>query len=411
MKRLVFVTESYQNKVFFRKELESLSREYEVCFIGTSGYEEVDCPIDNVSYYFYSKKVSRIKKIAYLFKYLFNSRCHKEICEIVGKAGHKQTSLLTLFIKSIEYFAYAEDFYMWFRKNNLIDKKEKFIYYTYWCNYYTLSVLLHRKKYPNMINISRLHGFDLYKERFPGGRQPFRNYVNDSLNSLFFVSKNSMNYYLQNYDILESKAVLNRLGTEEFVFYKKEMVKDDAFILVSCSNVIPLKRVEYIVKALANCESNIKWIHFGDGNSMEAVSKLAASMLLSKGNIHYRFMGYKSNEYIKEYYASHEIGAFINVSETEGAPVSIMEAMMARIPIIATNVGEASVMVNGNGILLDSNPSITDICNAIENIACKNREDTEKMREKSYSIWKDLFFTDTNVTYFIDYLDYLWNGK
>jgi glycosyltransferase involved in cell wall biosynthesis len=48
------------------------------------------------------------------------------------------------------------------------------------------------------------------------------------------------------------------------------------------------------------------------------------------------------------------VDLFLNVSTTEGVPVSIMEAFSAGIPVYATNVGGTSEIVNsGNGKLMD----------------------------------------------------------
>ena len=50
-------------------------------------------------------------------------------------------------------------------------------------------------------------------------------------------------------------------------------------------------------------------------------------------------MGYVANTKVQELYSSRKFNLLVNVSETEGIPVSIMEAMSYRLPIIATNVG------------------------------------------------------------------------
>ena len=49
---------------------------------------------------------------------------------------------------------------------------------------------------------------------------------------------------------------------------------------------------------------------------------------------------------------------FVNVSESEGIPVSIMEALAAGVPVLATDVGGTSELVGeNNGILLPPNPT------------------------------------------------------
>jgi glycosyltransferase involved in cell wall biosynthesis len=61
------------------------------------------------------------------------------------------------------------------------------------------------------------------------------------------------------------------------------------------------------------------------------------------------------------------------LSESEGVPVSIMEAQSFGIPVIATNVGGTSEIVNERvGILLSDNPTRNDVCKALEEVLKSN---------------------------------------
>ncbi|NCO54621.1 MAG: glycosyltransferase, partial [Bacteroidetes bacterium] len=62
------------------------------------------------------------------------------------------------------------------------------------------------------------------------------------------------------------------------------------------------------------------------------------------------------------------VDLFINVSESEGIPVSIMEALSAGIPVIATNVGGTNEIVNNDvGFLIDKEFEINTAVNIINN--------------------------------------------
>ena len=75
-----------------------------------------------------------------------------------------------------------------------------------------------------------------------------------------------------------------------------------------------------------------------------------------------------SNQQIIDFYAKTPLDLFINVSESEGIPVSIMEAMSFGIPAIATNVGGTNEIVNQkNGYLIDSESTSEEISNYINN--------------------------------------------
>ena len=70
-------------------------------------------------------------------------------------------------------------------------------------------------------------------------------------------------------------------------------------------------------------------------------------------NIKFEFKGFVPNLEVLEYYGNNSIDLFINVSESEGIPVSIMEAISYGIPILATDVGGTSEIVTPQtGILI-----------------------------------------------------------
>lgn len=50
-------------------------------------------------------------------------------------------------------------------------------------------------------------------------------------------------------------------------------------------------------------------------------------------------MGYIANKDLLDWYKTNKPSIFINVSSSEGVPVSIMESMSCGIPTIATDVG------------------------------------------------------------------------
>ena len=70
-----------------------------------------------------------------------------------------------------------------------------------------------------------------------------------------------------------------------------------------------------------------------------------------------------------------EFDLFMNVSSSEGLPVSIMEAFSFGIPALVTAVGgNPEIVQEGAGILLDENPSINSITQNIENWDVNNLE-------------------------------------
>jgi len=103
---------------------------------------------------------------------------------------------------------------------------------------------------------------------------------------------------------------------------------------------------------------DLKWtMHFvGDGPEREMVERFA----IENGMIHkVQFEGWRQD--IDDMLAKSHI--FILLSQYEGLPLSILEAMRAGLPVIATDVGGVNEAVTGeNGILVpvDDSQALTD---------------------------------------------------
>lgn len=200
--------------------------------------------------------------------------------------------------------------------------------------------------------VSRCHGFDVYADRTETNYLPSQKYQIENFDEIYPCSKSGENYLKERYPSQKNKISAKYLGVKDnfnFVFPKKEEV----FNIVSCSNAIPLKRVDLIAKALSKIsDRKISWTHFGDGEELKNLKRLSADIL--PDNIKAEFKGRIQNSEIYDYYNNNNVNLFVNVSVSEGLPVSIMEAISFGIPIIATNVGGTSEIVeNGiNGFLL-----------------------------------------------------------
>jgi glycosyltransferase involved in cell wall biosynthesis len=136
-----------------------------------------------------------------------------------------------------------------------------------------------------------------------------------------------------------------------------------------------------------------RWVHFGDGPELKRVQNI----LVNNQNHETIFLGRVENKIVLEYYSKNKIDLFLNLSTTEGIPVSIMEAFSFGIPVVATNVGGTAEIVNPeNGFLLPENPSVNDIKIAIENVIYH----VEK-RNRAYQTWKEKYNAEKNYADFI----------
>ena len=287
----------------------------------------------------------------------------------------------------------ANELKKFLEKHNLL---EKAIHYTYWFN--EQSTLLAILKSQNKISgyISRAHGFDLYEDRNTNGYIPFRSFQLQHVTKLFLISKHGLNYISSKYPQHQHKFHLAYLGVENPALFSYHPPKDESYHVVSCSRMVEIKRIHLIIKALSNIRSKkILWTHIGDGRLFEQIKHQAKTSLPS--NIQYKFLGHIDNSEIFSFYRQANIDVFINVSSSEGLPVTIMEAISFGIPIIATDVGGTSeIVTNRTGILLNPNPKIEDITNAIIT-SFNSKSRSRECREDIHKYWGQHF--DAKINY------------
>ena len=251
----------------------------------------------------------------------------------------------------------------------------------------------------NIKCLSRIHGWDVYFEPSKYKYLPFRKFIADNLDSIFSISKKGMDYCIGNWKIKNSSKIkLSRLGVQKQVCLKQ--LSDD-YLLVSCSNLIPLKRIDLLIQSLALIKFKIKWVHFGDGIMFDNLIRMSKEIL--PNNVSFQFKGRVENKLVLEYYQKNKPNLFINLSSTEGVPVSIMEAMSFGIPVMATNVGGNSEIVNEkNGSLLAVNPPPEFIAKKITQFHETSEEDKTSKMEAAYLTWENNYNAEKNYTCFVD---------
>lgn len=252
------------------------------------------------------------------------------------------------------------------KKNRLIEKEEELVLYSYWSVSSALAALKVKKKLGDKIKVvSRAHGIDLYEERHQYNYLPYKEDIYMGLDKIYPISENGKRYIIEKYNISTDKCTVQRLGTHNYGVNKFKTTEE--LIIVSCSSVIPLKRLDLIIDTLKQIKDiRIKWIHFGEGELLSEIKEKAEKSL--KNNIVYEFRGYCEKELIMDFYKEEKIDLFVNVSEYEGIPVSIMEALSFGIPVVAPNIGGISEIVKNhvNGWIIEKDRIIETLRNVIE---------------------------------------------
>ena len=97
---------------------------------------------------------------------------------------------------------------------------------------------------------------------------------------------------------------------------------------------------------------------------------------------------------------------FINVSSSEGIPVSIMEAMSFGIPVIATDAGGTNEIVKDgyNGYLLPVNIEAEEIASAIKKFILLPDAQKSELSKNATTTWKEQYNAELNYNTFIESL-------
>lgn len=298
-----------------------------------------------------------------------------------------------------EYFKASELKYELLKTLNI--NNNNYTIYSYWQDSSALAAALLTKQNKNIRSICRSHRSDLYFDQNKLSYLPLRHFISSNINKLVFISQNGLNY--QN-NILKSNFTnfyVSRLGTRKIEETKPKINYSNDNVIVSCSNIITVKRIELIIESLSQITKHkIKWIHIGGGENESNIKTLAYNTLKHKDNISYEFVGRKKNEFIHEFYNKYQIKIFINVSASEGIPVSLMEAISYGIPVIATDVGGTKELVeNAGGILLEKDFKISILTNHIINLL-EDKEYQMKISDNVQKFWKKEYFADSNFKEF-----------
>jgi colanic acid/amylovoran biosynthesis glycosyltransferase len=312
-------------------------------------------------------------------------------------------------VKLILFSGRAERTRQWvtnFIKTQHLDPSH-YIFYSYWFDHTATGLAMIKQEFQATKFVSRAHGYDIYEEYYYPYYWPCRHETLDVLNMLFFSSNAGKDYFCEHYPEYLSKFETAHLGIKDPEFINQPS-SDGVFRIVSCANLVAVKRLDLLLDGIANAArlrpgQKFEWIHFGDGTGRKSLNRRMVRNFPS--NAKGRLLGHVPNHEIMQYYKDHPVDVFVNVSSTEGgAPVSIQEAISCGIPIVATSVGgNPEVVLNRNGILLEPNPTPEQIATALLTI-WDNPLLVAQMRKESRRIWQTSYNAEVNFRTFAERL-------
>lgn len=398
-KLLVLFTTNFpfgNGEPFLETELSYLCREFEKVTIITSNtkdreYREIpdNCDVLRIDLSYTS--LLRLKSLVSIFKRVLWKEYSviRSLDRLTFSRGVISTAIISL-ERGNRVASFIQD--------HFTDRLNETVFYSYWCDDAALGIAMAASKNNNIKGVSRIHGWDVYFERSAVGYLPFRSFISKHLKKIYSISQDGINYAVDRWKVDRSNFELARLGIENT---HGRIDSDGSGIhqLVSCSSIIPLKRVELIAKALVKIEHlQIHWTHIGDGPMKSDLIDLMKEL---PSKITVELKGQLSNQQVYKTYETLRPHLFINVSTTEGIPVSIMEAMSFGIPVLATDVGGTHELVNNeNGILMDAELTDEDLAKEIMDFLETQIEKRQEMSKKAFITWNESYNAKKNYSDF-----------
>jgi glycosyltransferase involved in cell wall biosynthesis len=268
--------------------------------------------------------------------------------------------------------------------------------YSYWASDMAVAAAVARRKAWVHRAYCRAHRWDVYVDG--GGFLPFRHLLATRLDHYLFVSEHGRRYFETLMGRSYPSVGCSRLGTPPVS--PAPLARVRPFTLLSCSALIPRKRVELIAEALSHVTSDVRWIHIGEGPSRGTVEAACAEL---PTHVNAELRGGLPNPEVLGLYATLRPSLFLSVSRSEGLPVSMMEAMSAGIPVMATDVdGVCEIVSHGsNGVLLPPNPTAHEVASAIDTFASMPESEHAGYAQRAWATWSADFNADRNYETFL----------
>lgn len=200
--------------------------------------------------------------------------------------------------------------------------------------------------------VTRAHGYDVYEDvPVNHAHIPFRRHYKADIDQVITLSAQARDYFRRQFGWPEAKVTNIPLGVLAQHKINLGPVEPNKVVFVSCAYPSPNKRLALIGDVMSEFAArhpglHVTWCHFG-----AKVSEVMPERLLPP-NLVIDARGEQPREHVLDFYAEAGVTAFINLSLSEGQPVSMMEAMSFGIPVVATAVGGMPEMLSEGGGLL-----------------------------------------------------------
>ncbi|MCM1021891.1 MAG: glycosyltransferase [Muribaculum sp.] len=401
-----FPFRSFTEEVFVYPELEALAKRFKRVIIVphrvTGKQTEINIPNVIVDTTMANSLSTRFKPLR--LPWLFNSWVLSQVPAVLKETRNPGKVLSAMFYL-MNTRRSAKQIKQVLRHNNL--NSESTLLYSFWFDFVTDAFTF----FNSYKAVTRAHGHDVFDSEIKHRLHYLRQLSLSTLSAVYCASNDGRQYIAQSYPKYKAKISTKLLGTIPPGAQSPAPQRDsDIITLLSCARVAPEKRVHLCLESAIAVASafpfkTVQWIHIGDGVLMNDLrNKIHTSRATLPTNLHIELKGALPNNKVRQFYETTAIDWLMLFSSTEGLPIAITEALSYGVPVIATNVGGISEIVNSEcGILLPAQFDPMQIAGELQPFI-SDYDAYLELRNAAYHQWNKKFNALTLRSAFADEL-------
>ncbi len=385
-------------EVFVRSELEALSRVFDRVVViprfDSGGLSEIDLPGVEVDMSLARHPFSKFKflKLPWLLSLKVLSRV-----KTVAKEAHGVKPVMrgVFFILNVSVFSRVLKRIV--TKHAATDNR--MLLYSYWFDLIP-DTLVEAVGHDRPV-VTRAHRYDVFDDQVPFRSKLLRQHTLDNVKAVYTVSEHGLKYLATRYPRSADKILLSRLGSKRTDDVVASPSPEGKLSLLSVSRVTDVKRVDRCMNVAVRIANTypwieVKWTHVGDGPMMSKLKKQMSRPGFIPSNLTVDMRGELSNSAVHDIYRHEPVDWFLLMSESEGLPISICEALSYGVPVLATDVGGiAEAVTPDTGIILPSDSDADAYVGELQPYMT-SRNDYMALRKAARRRWSEEFDSDVH---------------
>lgn len=348
----------------------------------------------------------RIKKLLKMPAFLLQKETVKQI-----KVAAKHKGLNGKFAKNLLAYGICGDM-LFERVKQMIEAGDvipgKSVILAAWFHVEAFAGSKLKKAYPALRVVSYAHAFEINEAVNKQAFFSMNMCKHSGCDEIAFIAKTTQQRYLSKlttiYPHLQTDNVtVKYLGSEKLFPQALAQRSGDGILrLVSCSSAVEVKRIHLIVDALEQSNARIHWTHMGGGPLLKQLEQYAQEKLSGKEHITYTFTGALKNSQVHRWYLEEPVDLFVNVSESEGLPVSIMESLSYGVPAIATDVGGTKeIVTEETGFILPKDFAVNQLTELMEAYGALDEQSKRNYGKQANAFWVENLDATCNAVAFL----------